>query len=104
MIWINNSSETRCPHCEAGRIIYFDDDGYCGTTECKFCLGKGKLDWIEKVVGVTKPIPNHLKPGYPASLALKTNFSKIYKTWLDNKGHFQWNLNLRRPKNSNLVK
>ncbi len=47
-----NDGEVICNHCESGKVIDVHL-AYCGTKPCEFCLGKGKLDWIEQIVGVT---------------------------------------------------
>jgi hypothetical protein len=73
--------EIKCPHCEFGRVIGFDDDGYCGTKECSFCKGKVYLDWIERVVGVKKVMPNYMKKDYFMKTALKVQFSTVYQRW-----------------------
>lgn len=78
-----NSDEIKCPHCESGRVVYYDEDIYCSTKECNYCLGKGKLDWIEQVVGVKKENApaNWNKPSYPFSLASKVLFSNLLEDW-----------------------
>ena len=82
-----NIGEIRCPYCEFGRVIQYDDDGYCGTKECSFCLGKAKLDWIEQVIGVNheNSLSNQKKKCHTV-LTGKVLFSNLLNDWKKSTG------------------
>ena len=48
-----NEGENFCPNCK-GCGLDISIDYYRGfiVLTCSTCLGKGKIDWVEKVVGV----------------------------------------------------
>lgn len=50
--------EKLCPKCKGKgrtRVFYFHD--HCDSLMCNKCYGKGKLDWVEQIVGVKPPTP-----------------------------------------------
>jgi len=49
-----NSGEELCPECHGGKIGFCFEAGYYTSQECPLCLGTGKLDWVEKIVGKKK--------------------------------------------------
>ena len=47
-----------CKTCDGKGIISIDENRWL---RCKKCMGKGKLDWIENIVGPTQDIPSDYK-------------------------------------------
>lgn len=76
MIMNLNPGESICPYCENGKVTTTNKSIYCFVEDCSFCKGKGKLDWIEKVVGVketNKPKFYYIKP--------QKKFSNLLSDW-----------------------
>jgi len=67
--------ESLCPYCESGKIMSSNQSYYCIVEECSFCKGKGKLDWIEKVVGCRK------KPFKIVNFNYQIKFSDLLFDW-----------------------
>jgi hypothetical protein len=47
-----NPGEIICPECNgSGNNIFEQSDLWNAISQCSKCLGSGKLDWIERIVG-----------------------------------------------------
>lgn len=54
--------EVFCDRCNGTGIV--DNTKGSGTYNCRKCLGTGKLDWIENVVGKSNDKPRKIKRRY----------------------------------------
>ena len=54
--------ETFCPECKgSGKAEPWDSAGYTITPECPKCLGDGKFDWVQRIMGKKPRMFGHLE-------------------------------------------